>query len=174
MQLLNPQNWVTLYSDYLYHFALSRVNQEDLAQDLVQDTFLAALRAMDGYKGNSAEKTWLCSILKNKIIDHYRSSFKQTQSLEEENFQLEEGKDRFSDAFFEEVYKGWTPDSRPQEWSHPFPTMIEKKEFYAILKNCLSILPESWAAVFTLKNLEELSSEEICKELQISPSNLYT
>lgn len=67
---LDPSKWVDSYSDYLYNFAYYRVNDQELAEDLVQDTFLSALKARDSYKGEAAEKTWLVSILKNKIIDH--------------------------------------------------------------------------------------------------------
>ena len=173
MALLNPENWVTEYADYLYQFALSRVNEEEIAQDLVQDTFLSALKGKDKFKGNSAEKTWLCSILKNKIFDHFRCNYKQTLALEEGNSSTENRTDEFSASYFDEEYKGWKTSTCPKEWDHPFPTDIEKKEFYFTLQKCLSFLPKTWASVFCLKNMDELSGEDICKELQITSSNLY-
>ena len=69
---INPNKWIDLYSDYLFNYTISRVDDRDIAQDLVQDTFLAALKSMKNFKGEASERTWLISILKRKIIDHYR------------------------------------------------------------------------------------------------------
>ena len=69
---LNPKEWVKNYSDTLYRFAALRVNDEETAKDLIQETFLAALRNAESYRGEISEKNWLFTILKNKIIDHYR------------------------------------------------------------------------------------------------------
>jgi RNA polymerase sigma factor (sigma-70 family) len=77
---LNPAKWVDLYADYLYKFAYYRVNKDELAEDLVQDTFLSALKAKDNYKGEASEKTWLVAILKNKIIDHYKKASTKNES----------------------------------------------------------------------------------------------
>src|SRR5690554_8123311 len=69
---INPNKWIDKYSDYLFNFTISRVNDREKAKDLVQDTFFAALKAMKNFKGEASERTWLISILKRKIIDHYR------------------------------------------------------------------------------------------------------
>ena len=69
---IDPNKWIDLYSDYLFNYTISRVNDRDIAQDLVQDTFLAGLKSMKNFKGEASERTWLISILKRKIIDHYR------------------------------------------------------------------------------------------------------
>ncbi|NNC46798.1 MAG: RNA polymerase sigma factor, partial [Winogradskyella sp.] len=71
-QKLNPNLWVDLYSDYLFNYSISRVSDRAIAQDLVQETFLAGLKSMLNFKGEASERTWLISILKRKIIDHYR------------------------------------------------------------------------------------------------------
>ena len=68
----DPAEWTQIYGDYLYSYALSRVYRKELAEDLVQETFLSALKSKDSFQGRSKEQTWLTSILKNKIIDHYR------------------------------------------------------------------------------------------------------
>ena len=67
--------WVENYSDLLFKFAVSRVGNNDIAKDLVQDTFLAALINIDGFKGEVSEKNWLFIILKNKIIDFYKTHY---------------------------------------------------------------------------------------------------
>ena len=71
---LDAAKWVSDYGDMLYRYALPRVNDEDTAKDLVQETFLAAWRNYENFKGEISEKNWLYNILKNKIIDHYSLS----------------------------------------------------------------------------------------------------
>jgi RNA polymerase sigma factor (sigma-70 family) len=81
--LLDPHKWVDNYADYLYAYAISRINDEEQARDLVQEVFLAALERADKFEGKSTERTWLTAILKNKIVDIYRkrSSGWQTSML---------------------------------------------------------------------------------------------
>ena len=69
---INPNKWIDLYSDYLFNFTITRVNDREIAQDLIQETFFAGLKSMKNFKGEASERTWLISILKRKIIDHYR------------------------------------------------------------------------------------------------------
>ena len=73
----NPESWVDSYGDFLYRFALSRVKDPSVAEDLVQETFLAALRARENFKGESAGRTWLIAILKHKIVDHIRKRVRE-------------------------------------------------------------------------------------------------
>lgn len=169
---MDPQNWVEEYADYLYSFARYRVNREDLARDLVQDCFLSALRNLQNFKGDCSEKTWLTTILRNKIIDHYRKK-STSQELSGETGDPEDAGDDFNGQFFDENYKGWRPESRPSEWEDNPLTGVLRKEFYQVLKKCLDALPEKWAAAFTLKNMDDRSGEEVCKELGISSSNFW-
>ena len=69
---IDATQWVARYSDYLFNYTIARVNDRDLAKDLISETFLAGLKSMGNFKGESTERTWLVSILKRKIIDHYR------------------------------------------------------------------------------------------------------
>ena len=73
----NPEKWVDLYGDYLYRYALYRVYEATVAEDLVQETFLAALRSLKNFQYRSSIKTWLTGILKHKIIDHFRKKAKE-------------------------------------------------------------------------------------------------
>lgn len=168
---LEPEKWIERYSDVLFNYTISRINKREVAEDLVQETFFSALKGKDSFLGNASEKTWLISILKRKIIDHYRKKSTQNElSVLDKN-----SKDDFMNHFFnKESSEGhWTNNSSPQEWKKDFQTGIESDEFNSILKNCLGKLPEKANAVFTLKNMEDLDSEEICKELQITPSNYW-
>jgi RNA polymerase sigma-70 factor (ECF subfamily) len=75
----NPEKWVDLYGDYLYRFALYRVYEATIAEDMVQETFLAALGSFKNFQYRSSIKTWLTGILKHKIIDHFRKQAKEKQ-----------------------------------------------------------------------------------------------
>src|SRR5215203_639075 len=80
----DPTVWVDAHGDYLFSFAFSRVRNEFLAEDLVQDTLLAAMQAKNSFAEKSSERTWLCGILKHKIIDHFRRRSREVELTEEE------------------------------------------------------------------------------------------
>lgn len=169
---ITPTKWVELYGDYLYNYAISRVNNQQVALDLVQDTFLGALSAIESFEGRSSEKTWLISILKRKIIDHYRkSSRSKEEALVDKNF----NQDKEDLPFYTEgeMQGFWRADRYPQDWNITAEKAIENKELKAIIERCISDLPEKYAAVFTLRVIEEITSEEVCKELGITASNLW-
>ena len=70
---LDTNKWIDNYADYLFNYAITRVNDEDIAKDLIQETFLAGVKSAKNFQGKSSERTWLVSILKRKIIDYYRN-----------------------------------------------------------------------------------------------------
>src|SRR5712692_7859296 len=74
----DPERWVDEHGDILYRYALERVRKPDIAQDLVQETFLAAVRTIDRFRGGSTVRSWLCGILKHKICDYYRKRGRET------------------------------------------------------------------------------------------------
>lgn len=156
----DPATWVDRYGDVLYRHALSRVGRCDVAEDLVQETFLAALKARDRFSGQSLESTWLLGILKRKIVDHYRKA-RSTQSVGEEIVSLLE--------FFRK--NGHWKANLPK-WPSDPQQDLEDREFWQVLQHCKSELPESLAAAFTLRELEQLETRETCTALGISPSNL--
>jgi RNA polymerase sigma-70 factor (ECF subfamily) len=165
---IDPHNWVSKYADYLYTYAISRIDDEELARDLVQETFLAALERMDKFEGRSSENTWLTAILKNKIVDVYRKksslSARVTDLLQAEQEQQD---------FFEPGDGHWKVTHRPRlfgiEDQHP----MVNKEFMQILQKCLHRLPGLWLAVFTMKHMEDQPTEAICSELKVTPSNFW-
>jgi len=163
--LLNPGNWVEDHGDYLYNFAFSRVHSKELAEDMVQETYVAALKAMPSFQGKSSEITWLISILKRKIIDHYRKSSTSKEISSSE----------FSKPFNEDgkMQGHWILERAPKEWPHELEDPIHQEEFRKILEICLSFLPDKWKAVFILKVIDEINSDEVCKELGCTPSNLW-
>ncbi len=166
---LNPAKWVDLYADYLYKFAYYRVNDDQLAEDLVQDTFLSALKAKNGYKGDAAEKTWLVAILKNKIIDHY----KKASTKNESPLKLSSEEAPSYDYFFNSGNFGpWKKDTFPKNWAGAENT-YDTKEFYKTLEKCLSGLPEKWRGIFTMSLLDDNDAKLICKEFNLTSSNFW-
>lgn len=162
---LKPDTWVEAYGNYLYNFAIMRVYDSALAEDLVQDTFFSAVKAKDSFLGKSTEKTWLTSILKRKIIDYYRKNArnKEDKLLDKPDFFQTQG-----------ILKGhWEDNYLPDQWHYSESGLLENTEFYKILKNCLGRLPKKMAATFALKEIEDFTTDEICKELDITPSNLW-
>ncbi len=166
---LNPAKWVELYSDYLYKYAYYRVNNDELAQDLVQDCFLAALKAADTFNGLASEKTWLVSILKNKIIDHY----KKASTKNESPLQLTTVEAPSYDYFFDKEANGhWNSETKPKDWAAT-DTNFDTKEFYKTLEKCLGQLPEKWKGVFTMSLLDDAEAKLVCKEFDITSSNFW-
>ena len=154
--------WVNQYTQDLYNWAVYKVSDSALAQDLVQDTFLAAFQKMDSFKRESAPKTWLFSILNNKIVDHYRAKVKQPIKLEDQTFS----------SFFNDN-GDWKVEKRPKDWHSDEKHLLDDDEFQKTLKKCLEALPEKWNACVKLKFLMNKNGDEICQELDISPTNFW-
>lgn len=169
---LKPEHWVDEYGDFLYSYAVTRVYSQEIAEDIIQETFYSAFKAKDKFQGKSNERTWLVSILKNKIIDYYRKKANNPE-LPDYDFELET---EIEDSSFisKGAFKGhWKDGKGPGDWHLSPINKLESEEFYQVLFRCLSFLPEKWAAAFTLKNMEDAESEIICKNLNISASNLW-
>jgi len=165
--LLNPHQWVTAHADYLYGFALSRLNDEEQAKDIVQETFLAALQKADGFEGKSSERTWLTAILKNKIIDVYR---KKSSGLQ--NKTVKEAEEEQSD-FFDPNDGHWINNNGPKEFGIEDKDRLVSKEFELIFQKCLRKLPALWISVFTMKHIDEETTETICAELKVTTANFW-
>ncbi|WP_412465425.1 sigma-70 family RNA polymerase sigma factor [Pedobacter sp. KLB.chiD] len=162
---LHPLSWVEKYADYLFGFAISRTRDENAAKDLVQDTFLAALQKLDEFKGNSKEKTWLTAILKNKIADFYRK--RSSNSLTVMSIGNE-----WND-FFDAASGHWTEKDYPRTFDLDASNPLMMKELGNILNDCLAKLPGLWFSVFSMKHIDDLSSELICKELKLTNANFW-
>lgn len=168
-RVLKPNEWVNKYADFLFNYAFYRVNDSELAEDLVQDTFLSALNASSSYMGKASEKTWLTSILKNKIIDHYKKASTRNESPLQLNTYEAPNYDHF---FNDEKMGNWQKETAPLDWSDAA-NKLERTEFQAVLAKCLEKLPIKWKGIFCLSLLEEGSAEEVCKEFNITSSNFW-
>ncbi|MEN9443603.1 MAG: polymerase sigma factor YlaC [Bacteroidota bacterium] len=162
----NPEQWVLEYSDSLLRFAYMRVFSREIAHDLVQETFLAALRTRNNFRGESSEKTWLTAILKRKIVDHFRQKSRTDKYiLSEADTSERVGTHRNNGQ--------WIGDKAPQLWADNMELLIENEEFMLTFGQCLAKLPSKWAVCFTMKHLDEMDTEDICKELDLTASNYW-
>lgn len=159
-QLSDSSTWVDRYGDLLYGYTRLRVHDPRAAEDLVQETFLAALKARDRFSGQSSEETWLVGILKHKIIDYYRrGSSGINRSLEYT---------AADDEYFDRKGHWTTP---PAEWAVT-DRGVETAEFSSVLQSCLGALPDSQRQAFSLRELEEQDSDEICNVMKVTATNL--
>lgn len=161
----NPQKWVDNYGDLLYQYALPRVSDSLVAEDIVQDTFLSALKGLNNYKGEASEKNWLFTILKNKIVDFYRKRASDRAIMSMPDLKGLEGEWFNEDGL-------WTANKIPKNWDAS-DNPAERKEIQKIINWCKDHLRNLQLHVFTLKYMEGLNSAEICKVLNISSSNYW-
>lgn len=161
--IIDPNKWIDSYSDYLYNYTITRVSDREIAQDLVQDTFFAGLKSMKNFKGEASERTWLVSILKRKIIDHYRKI----------NSNKGKAEVRISYNTDSETEGDWLEERVADQFDRTAEDNLENEELGLAIHNCIEKLPEKQATVFKLKTLLGHETEAICNELNITPSNLW-
>lgn len=157
-------DWVNAHGDILFRYALARVGKRDVAEDLVQDAFLAALSSSKEFEGRSKVQTWLIGILRHKILDHLRKASRRRES----DARIREAESSSGSEFFHNGH--WrTP---VKNWSPPSSGSLEAAEFWQVLDDCQEKLPHKLESAFRMRDVEELSSDEICELLEISPGNL--
>lgn len=162
------ENWVNDFSDELYSWAFYKTTSKETAEDLVQETFLAAYHKIDSFEGKSQPKTWLFSILNNKVIDYYRKSAKTTK----QTFSLTENSGyELSDAVFTETGCWENYDVNPI-WDQEV-HLLDNSEFNIVMQECMQELPKKWKTALTSKYLSEKNTEAICQELEITTSNYW-
>ncbi len=163
-EIADPENWVNLYGDALFSYALSRVRDRHTAEDLVQETLLAALKARHSFKGKSKARTWFTGILKHKIIDYYRKKYRE-QPMGNSDFIAD-----ISDPDFDSN-GNWK--NKPDKWSATPEKLLENKEIMAMIHQCMAFLTDRLAQTFALRELEGHPTEKICKVLNITSTNCW-
>jgi RNA polymerase sigma-70 factor, ECF subfamily len=163
-QHLNAETWVGEYGGALFHFALTRVRKKDIAEDLVQETFLSAVGSQTRFKGLSSEKTWLVGILKHKVMDYFRKLKAASKLCPETEPSIH------TDNLYESK-DGW---QNAAHWSSNPIAVYDNREFLDYVYQGLSRLPKRTADVFVYREIDGLSTTEICKRLGISRSNCWT
>lgn len=161
--VLRPESWVDNHADYLYNYVIARVNDTEIAKDLVQETFVAGLQAAKNFKGNAAERTWLIAILKRKVIDYYRKS-NSKKGKAEVKMQYAGNDDSEGD---------WLEERVADPFDRSGADTLENEELGKAIQQCIGQLPKKQAQVFSMKTMRGMSTEDICNELGINPSNLW-
>lgn len=153
------EDLVNTHTAQLLAYAKTRVRSAEDAEDLVQQTFVAAHKSLDRFEGDSTPRTWLFSILRHKIMDHYRKYYRgENEVISAEEYFTEEG--------------SWRNDKEPRQLdsdSH----LLDNPEFNEVLMQCRDHLPERQYAVIQMKYYDHLDSEHICHELDITPTNFW-
>jgi RNA polymerase sigma-70 factor (ECF subfamily) len=147
----------------LMRFARSQLRNDAWAEDAVSDTVLAALERPDGFGGQSQLKTWLVGVLKHKVVDQLRRHTREATVLSSED-----GEDL--DATLFDRTGHWS--DKPQDWGSP-EAACGQRQFFEVLEVCCDQLPPAQGRVFMMREWLELETDEICKELQISATNLW-
>ena len=171
MSLVQAQSdTLAMHRPYLYRYALSKLRRTDTAEELVQDTLMAALEALATFRGDSEPRTWLTGILKHKIVDWQRREARNPlRTSATHRADTDDDYEDTSDMLFDSA-GGWvTP---PSTWPTPEES-LENQRFRELLDRCLAALPAATARAFYLREVEGLATEEICAELGISESNCW-
>lgn len=163
-RLSSPETWVEKYADALFSYAIHRVPDPSVAEELLQETFVAGLSSQTSFRGNASEQTWLTSILKHKIMDYFRMSYKQ-QNVSPEN--LDHIKE---DQMFDER-GNWA--MKPKKWQENPSHIYEQREFMDVLDKCLNKITPRQASAFRMREIMQTETDEICKVLDISTTNYW-
>jgi RNA polymerase sigma-70 factor (ECF subfamily) len=161
---VNPTAWVDAHGDALFRFAMARVRDRDAAEELVQETFTAALVGKDRYSGAASERTWLIGIMKYKVVDHFRRRQRETAAP------AESGDDPVLDPMFRNDGH-WK--AGPGQWELNPSELLERAEFWRVFEDCLEGLPERAAQAFMLRVLDDTEADLVCQALAITPTNLW-
>jgi len=154
--------WVDEFTGNLYSWAFHKTSDEELAKDLVQDTFMAAAEKLDSFRGESSPKTYLFSILNHKIIDYYRKKLHKPVNLENQSLS----------TFFNED-GDWHDEKKPRQWQEDESSLLDDLNFQSTLQDCIQDLPEKWSVCVTSKYLMDKNTEDICQDLGITATNYW-
>lgn len=154
---------VELFRPHLLRFARTQLRNEAWAEDAVSECTLAALERPQSFGGQSQLKSWLVGILKHKVVDQLRRNLREATILVGED-----GEDL--DDFLFQTDGHWR--DAPQDWGDP-DSALNQAQFFEVLQICCDKLPPAQARVFMMREWLELESDEICREMAISSSNLF-
>ena len=158
----NPAEWLNLYGDALYGFAMARLHDKPLAEDLVQETLLAGLKGRDRFAGKASEKTWLTGILKHKIVDHFRKSSREIVQDVDDTMISQAMESSFDQRGH------WLINADHQSWPDK---SLEREQLSTVLADCVERLPSRLNQLLVLRYLDDVTNDEICEILNISTTN---
>lgn len=171
---MTPSDRSALDADYvaalrhdMMKFAILQLRNDVLAEDVVQEALAAAFAGIGEFSGRSKLKTWVFSILRNKIIDQIRHQTRTT------NVSALSPQEAGLDEAFENLFRDnhhWNPAARPKDWGSPEESLREQR-FWDVFDICLKNLPDNTARVFMMREFLEFETSEVCKELSITSTN---
>lgn len=164
--------WLAKHGDRLYAYAIQRVHSAAVAEDLVQETFLGAIRSAEQYVGAAREETWLIGILRHKLVDYYRRRARDVASAAAacvESSDLDDGRTPLSQSRAKLATQA-AVDS-PLSADDPAATAY-RREFQHQLRACIDRLPDRLRAAFNLRVFDDLSTDESANLLGITSANL--
>jgi RNA polymerase sigma-70 factor (ECF subfamily) len=160
----DPERWLSEHGDYLFGYAFLRLGNREQAEEAVQDALLAALESRHRFEGRSSERTWLVAILRHKVIDRIG-----TLSRERQHRVATDSEGAPVGQF--DAHGHWKRE--PARWREDPKRLLERKEFRSVLEQCIAALPARRRQAFALRQMDGLSSEEVCKAMGISRTNLW-
>jgi RNA polymerase sigma-70 factor (TIGR02943 family) len=161
----DPVTLLDRHGDSLYRYAMSRVHDTFVAEDVVQETLLAVIRSGESFSKKSSEYTWLIGVLKHKIYDHYRGSFRTA------NVSTLVDDDATVDAFFDHTGH-WIEANGGTQPYEPEANLLSE-EFRIAVQQSLGHLPKKLAYVFSLREIDGMSTNEISELIGISKENVW-
>lgn len=165
-----PEQWIAVHGDSLFRYAYLRLRDREAAEDLVQETLLAALRSQGGFAGNSSERTWLIGILKHKLSDHWRRLARAAPIETAPDADTTDPDDPIEKLFDAVAGDHWR--TAPSPWNNP-DAALQQQQFWKVLADCIAALPPAQAQAFSLCELDGLEGAEACKVLDVAPTNLW-
>ena len=165
----DPALWLDSHGSALYRFALLRLRDHQKAEEAVQDTLVAALQAHARFNGSASTRTWLIGILKHKITDQFRHESREAQLESDDAVATDD--ELFAEDHFFDSKGSWREEVC--DWGNPEGAM-ERSQLIAILQRCLDALPKRLGHLFMMREVMEESTDEICQEMGISPTNVWT
>jgi RNA polymerase sigma-70 factor (ECF subfamily) len=160
---VGPDEWLSVHGDVLFHYALARVRHEETAEDLVQDTLLAAISSRHAFRGASSERTWLIGIMRHKILDYFRGLAR------EQKLWADPPNEGAIDADFDEEGR-WA--ASVGAWQSPEKS-LEQREFWTVFVDCAGRLPEALRAPFALRELDGINTDELAAILRTTRNNVW-
>jgi len=165
--LTDPERWLIDHGDMLWRYAIARVRDTHVAEELIQAALVAALESHAGFRGESTERTWLMSILRHKIADHGRA--RQRERTLREPASAAAASLARDDRYNE--HGGWL--NLPAAWSRSLTRSLESDDFWREFEACLGLLPAGVAEAFILREVRGIDAPIACAELRITPENLW-
>lgn len=156
------ENWFNLHVDELFSWAFHKTSSKETAEDLVQETFLSAVKGFENFRDDSQPKTWLFTILNNKIIDFYRKRAKtSTSKINATDEQFIKQINSFFDS-----HQNWIISGNEVAWEEEA-HLLDDNEFNKTLDHCVDQLPDNWRLAIVSKYLSEKNTDIICQELGV-------